>query len=76
MHRNECRGVGGTFFKEMVIDDDFDKTLAFCRDSGNALIEVYREICLRQEERPFGEKEKAWQALRRGRYVEYNLVYD
>ena len=74
-HRNEPRGVGGLFFDDLN-DWDFDTSFAFMRAVGDAYIEAYLPIVQRRKAIPYGERERAFQELRRGRYVEYNLVYD
>ena len=74
-HRGETRGVGGLFFDDLN-DWDFDTCFAFMRAVGDAYIEAYRPILARRKDMPYGERERQWQLIRRGRYVEYNLVYD
>jgi len=74
-HRQEMRGVGGIFF------DDFDalglsRSFAMLRAVGDAFLAAYLPIVERRQDRAYGERERAWQALRRGRYVEFNLVHD
>jgi coproporphyrinogen III oxidase len=74
-HRDECRGVGGLFF------DDFDApgfaaSLRFAEAVGQAFIDAYLPIVRRRRNHPWGERERAFQLFRRGRYVEFNLVYD
>ncbi|MEX0326851.1 MAG: oxygen-dependent coproporphyrinogen oxidase [Puniceicoccaceae bacterium] len=74
-HRDEARGVGGLFFddfNELGHDDSF----AFTRSIGDAFLPAWESIALRRKGTAYGEKEKAFQCLRRGRYVEFNLVYD
>lgn len=73
-HRQECRGVGGIFFD--YLKGDPVKNFAFVRSAGNAFLESYVPIVSRRREMTWGEREKRWQLLRRGRYVEFNLVYD
>ncbi len=74
-HRDECRGIGGLFF-----DDfnrlGFEQSFAFMRSAGDAYIKAYRPIVNQRKSQPWGEREKAFQLYRRGRYVEFNLVYD
>jgi coproporphyrinogen III oxidase len=55
---------------------DFDTCFAFMRAIGDAYIEAYRPILARRKDMPYGERERNWQLIRRGRYVEFNLVYD
>ena len=74
-HRNEARGIGGIFF------DDFselgeDASFALTRSVGDHFLPAYVPIVERRHALPFGERERDFQALRRGRYVEFNLVYD
>jgi len=77
-HRNETRGVGGIFFDYLKAADDFTKEtrFAFVKDVGSAFAPIYVELLSRNRNLPFNEKEKTWQAIRRGRYVEFNLVWD
>ncbi|EXF44938.1 coproporphyrinogen III oxidase [Pseudomonas sp. BAY1663] len=74
-HRNEPRGVGGLFFDDLN-QWDFDTCFAFMRAVGDAYLEAYLPIVQKRKAMPYGEREREFQALRRGRYVEYNLVYD
>ena len=77
-HRNETRGVGGIFFDRLNSDDEmsFEKNLAFWKDVGAAFAPIYVELIKRNKDKAYTEKNKEWQLLRRGRYVEFNLVYD
>ncbi|MEM7408537.1 MAG: oxygen-dependent coproporphyrinogen oxidase [Pseudomonadota bacterium] len=74
-HRNEARGVGGLFFDD-VNEWDFETCFAFIRAVGDAYLAAYVPIVKRRVDTDFGERERAWQLYRRGRYVEFNLVYD
>jgi coproporphyrinogen III oxidase len=74
-HRNEPRGVGGIFFDDLSTPD-FDTCFALTRSVGDHFIEAYRPIVERRRDLPYGERERDFQAYRRGRYVEFNLVYD
>jgi coproporphyrinogen III oxidase len=74
-HRNEPRGVGGIFFDDLNTPD-FDTCFALTRSVGDHFIEAYRPIVERRRDLPYGERERDFQAYRRGRYVEFNLVYD
>jgi coproporphyrinogen III oxidase len=74
-HRHETRGVGGIFFDNLC-DREPELLLAFVRQCAAAMLPAYAPIVLRRAGLPFGERERAWQQLRRGRYVEFNLVYD
>ena len=74
-HRGEARGIGGIFF------DDFhalgpERSFALQRSVGEAFLPAYAAIVQRRRDHPYGEREREFQALRRGRYVEFNLVYD
>jgi coproporphyrinogen III oxidase len=73
-HRGEPRGVGGIFFD--YLEGDFDKTVAFVQDCGNAFLDAYVPIVRRRKDVAYGERERAFQEFRRGRYVEFNLIYD
>jgi len=73
-HRGEARGVGGIFYDELVADPD--RGFAFTRAVGEAFLEVYPRLVAAKMERPWSEEERAHQLMRRGRYVEFNLVYD
>ena len=74
-HRNEPRGIGGTFFDDFS-EQGFDHSFAMMRAVGDALLPAYLPIVARRRELPFGERERDFQAYRRGRYVEFNLVWD
>jgi coproporphyrinogen III oxidase len=74
-HRNEPRGIGGLFFDDLN-EWEFDKCFAFLRSVGDHYIQAYRPIVTRRKETPYGERERDFQLYRRGRYVEFNLVYD
>lgn len=73
-HRNEPRGVGGIFFD--YLGDDFDAEFAFTRAVGEAFLEVYRTIVARSVGTPSTAEDRREQLVRRGRYVEFNLLYD
>ncbi|MBX3165460.1 MAG: oxygen-dependent coproporphyrinogen oxidase [Bacteroidetes bacterium] len=77
-HRQETRGIGGIFFDRLneSADMSFEKNLAFWKDVGELFAPVYVEIINRNKNKTFSEQQKQWQLLRRGRYVEFNLVYD
>ncbi|MDP2546909.1 oxygen-dependent coproporphyrinogen oxidase [Oceanobacter sp. 4_MG-2023] len=78
-HRNETRGVGGLFFDDLNEWDgerNFDKSFAFMQAVGNAYIDAYVPIVARRKDQPWGERERKFQCYRRGRYVEFNLVFD
>jgi len=74
-HRGERRGVGGIFFDDMK-DKPRDQHFAFVSDCANSFLAAYGPIIQRRHDLPFTEEQKRWQQLRRGRYVEFNLVYD
>jgi coproporphyrinogen III oxidase len=74
-HRNEPRGVGGLFFDDFN-RFDFQRSFAFMRSVGDAYIRAYRPIMAARKDLAFGERERDFQLYRRGRYVEFNLVYD
>ncbi len=74
-HRNEPRGVGGIFFDDFNALG-FERSFEMLRAVGDAFLEAYVPIVERRWNHPFGERERDFQAYRRGRYVEFNLVYD
>lgn len=74
-HRNEPRGIGGLFFDDLN-EWGFEQSFAFMRAVGDHYIPAYRPIVSRRKAQPFGECERDFQLYRRGRYVEFNLVYD
>ncbi len=74
-HRKEPRGVGGIFFDDLA-EPDFDTSFALVRSVGDAFLGAYRPILERRKDTPFTERERRFQAYRRGRYVEFNLVWD
>jgi coproporphyrinogen III oxidase len=74
-HRQEPRGIGGVFFDD-VGDPDVETAFAMTRAVGDAFLPAYLPIAQRRRTQPFGEAERAFQAYRRGRYVEFNLVWD
>jgi len=73
-HRKEPRGIGGIFFD--YLDGDFAKIFAFVRDAGDSFIPAYAPIVKRRRDLTFTERQRAFQEYRRGRYVEFNLLYD
>jgi coproporphyrinogen III oxidase len=73
-HRQEPRGVGGIFFD--YLEGDFDKLLAFVGDCGAAFLDAYLPIVRRHKDEPYADEQRVFQAFRRGRYVEFNLIYD
>lgn len=74
-HRNEPRGIGGVFFDDFA-DRGFDHAFGVTRSVGDAFAGAYLPLLERRKDTPYGERERDFQAYRRGRYVEFNLVYD
>ncbi|KAK1430485.1 hypothetical protein QVD17_13255 [Tagetes erecta] len=74
-HRNERRGLGGIFFDDLN-DYDQEMLLSFATECANSVVDAYIPIIERRKDTPFTDQNKAWQQLRRGRYIEFNLVYD
>lgn len=74
-HRKEPRGIGGLFFDDLN-EQGFEQTFAFIRSVGDSFLEAYLPIVQRRKTANFGETERRFQLYRRGRYVEFNLVYD
>ncbi len=74
-HRNEPRGIGGLFFDDLN-EGGFERCFAFQRAVGDSYIDAYLPIVERRKQMPYGERERQFQLLRRGRYAEFNLVYD
>lgn len=77
-HREETRGIGGIFFDYLKPTEAQTKEelFAFLQGVGEAFAPIYTHFMLKNKDLPFGEQEKNWQFLRRGRYVEFNLVWD
>lgn len=74
-HRGEARGIGGVFFDD-VAEPDFEQAFAMTRAVGDAFLGAWTPIAKRRRDLPWGERERAFQLMRRGRYVEFNLVFD
>jgi len=74
-HRNETRGVGGLFFDDLN-EWGFEQSFAFMQSVGNSYVDAYAPIIKRRQNHSFGEREREFQLYRRGRYVEFNLVFD
>lgn len=73
-HRGEARGIGGIFFD--YLDADLENTFAFVRDAGASFLPAYEPIVERRKNELYSPAERAFQLFRRGRYVEFNLIYD
>ena len=74
-HRGEARGIGGIFFDDFAAPG-FDQSFAMMRSVGDAFLDAYLPILHARKDTPYGERERDFQAYRRGRYVEFNLVFD
>jgi coproporphyrinogen III oxidase len=74
-HRDESRGVGGLFFDDLN-EPGFDECFAFVRAAGDAFLEAYKPIVRRRVAHRYGERQREFQLYRRGRYVEFNLIWD
>lgn len=77
-HRNETRGIGGIFFDKLTATQTVTKEqlFAFVQEVGNAFAPIYTSLMAKSKSASYTESNKQWQLLRRGRYVEFNLVYD
>jgi coproporphyrinogen III oxidase len=73
-HRGEARGIGGVFFDHLT--DSLDEVWAFQRDLADSLLAAYVPVLERRIDTPYGDRETIWHRIRRGRYVEFNLVWD
>lgn len=74
-HRNEARGVGGIFY-DYLNSGNWEEDFAFTQDVGKAFLEIYPEIVLKHKDKPWTEEQRELQLRKRGRYAEFNLVYD
>lgn len=74
-HRNETRGVGGLFFDDFC-ELGFEKSFAFLQSVGDSFLPAYRPIVKKRKGHRYGERQREFQLYRRGRYVEFNLIYD
>jgi coproporphyrinogen III oxidase len=77
-HRGETRGIGGVFFDYLGAKGEHpaEQVFDFVSDLGRSFVQAYVPIAQRRHTEPYGELERAWQLRRRGRYVEFNLIYD
>ena len=77
-HRQETRGIGGIFFDRLSATEANrpENLFAFVQDVGEAFAPIYTRLMQKNRDLPYGEAEKSWQLIRRGRYVEFNLVHD
>ena len=74
-HREETRGVGGLFFDD-VNEEGFERSFAFFQSVGDSFLPAYTPIVDRRRDQPWGDRQRDFQLYRRGRYVEFNLIYD
>lgn len=74
-HRQEARGIGGLFFDDLN-EPGFEKSFDFMKSIGDHFLKAYSPIVEKRKDTPYGERERAFQLYRRGRYVEFNLIYD
>lgn len=74
-HRGECRGVGGIFFDDLDSPSE-EKVFQFVKSCAEAVVPSYLPIVKKNKDKPYSYDERTWQQLRRGRYVEFNLIYD
>lgn len=77
-HRGETRGVGGIFYDRLSADENksIEILFGFTKEVGKTFLKAYLPLIEKNKSKEFGDREKDWQLLRRGRYVEFNLVYD
>lgn len=74
-HRNEARGIGGLFYDDFN-DWEFERCFAFMQKVGNSYLDAYLPILEKRHDMPYTPEQREWQEIRRGRYVEFNLVFD
>jgi coproporphyrinogen III oxidase len=77
-HRNETRGIGGIFFDRLEATNDIsiEQRFAFVIDTGKSFLNMYVPLAIKNKDKKYTEQNRNWQLLRRGRYAEFNLVYD
>ncbi len=77
-HRGEPRGIGGVFYDDLICADEavFDQTFAFTRDLGETFLDLYPRIARANLAKPWSDEDREERLVRRGRYVEFNLIYD
>jgi coproporphyrinogen III oxidase len=77
-HRNEARGIGGLFFDYLKVTEEqtMEDWYNFVTEVGNSFLEAYLPIVAKRKDLPFTPEQRTWQEIRRGRYVEFNLVHD
>ena len=78
-HRKEQRGIGGIFFDHLRLSEEIEANnahQAFVEDAGNAFLPAYLPIVEQRQSMPYTPEQKKWQEIRRGRYVEFNLIHD
>ena len=82
LHRDEPRGIGGIFFDYLGMDGpkgtpgDLEEIFRFVKDAGGVFLDAYLPVAERHKDEAYTEEEREWQLVRRGRYVEFNLIYD
>jgi len=74
-HRQEPRGIGGLFFDDYN-EQNFEHSFAFTQSVGDSFLNAYEPILTNRKDKPYGDRERQFQLYRRGRYVEFNLVFD
>jgi coproporphyrinogen III oxidase len=75
-HRKECRGVGGIFFDYFDAGGDMETAFAFVKEAADSFLNAYGPIVARRKDTPYSPEQREFQEYRRGRYVEFNLIYD